>query len=273
MAIARCHQVAGVFVSHRATRARGFELTCRPETFAPHFRGGSCLKDCLPPAGMSAILGHPQETPMLRKLPPAGYLLALICFLLPFVEVSCNGQKVAALTGTQLLTGSQVAGNGGMFSPPKQQMKPEKSVVLAFIAGLAGLIISVFNQRLTTIIAGACGIVAGGSLLALQQSILSGAPPQALGLIQIQYDPGYYCSVLLFFITAALLFYLAFFRQAVPTIAPAAPYPPTYASPPSGQSWPPPQPLPAARPRFCPSCGQSNDADARFCIKCGSPQS
>ena len=54
---------------------------------------------------------------MLRKLPPAAYLLALICFLLPFVEVSCNGQKVVSLTGIQLLAGPQVGGGRGNVCP------------------------------------------------------------------------------------------------------------------------------------------------------------
>src|SRR5664279_3122805 len=113
---------------------------------------------------------------MLRKIPPAGYLLALICFLLPFVEVSCNGQRVVSLPGLQLLAGPQVDGGGGMFAQPKQQVKPETSVVIAFVAGIAGLVLSVLKQRRTDIIAGVCCMVAAGSLLALQQSILSGAP-------------------------------------------------------------------------------------------------
>ncbi|MGC2110485.1 MAG: zinc ribbon domain-containing protein [Candidatus Korobacteraceae bacterium] len=226
---------------------------------------------------------------MLRKLPPAGYLLALICFLLPFVEVSCNGQKVVSLTGMQLLSGPQVGNGGGMFAPPKQRANPETSVVIAFVAGIAGLVLSVLKQRRTDIIGGVCGVVAAGSLLALQQSILSGAPPQALGLIQIQYQPAYFLSLLMFFAGAALLFYSAFAKQSVPAVtvtAVPAPYPPPSppVSPPKLQanvsqapSHPPTvimTPLPsAATLHFCSRCGQQLAADARFCAKCGSAQS
>ncbi len=226
---------------------------------------------------------------MLRKLPRAAYLLALICFLLPFVEVSCNGQKVVSLTGLQLLAGPQVGDGSGMFAQPKQQAKPETSVVVAFVAGIAGLVLSVLKQRRTDIVAGVCGIVAGASLLELQQSILSGAPPQAMGLIQVQYQPAYFLSVLLFFIGAAVMLYLAFAKQqesAANVRAPAAPYPApsppvsppmlqtnvSHAAPSHPQTVIMPPPLSASTLRFCPRCGQQLAGDARFCPKCGSAQ-
>lgn len=226
---------------------------------------------------------------MLRKLPPAAYLLALICFLLPFVEVSCNGQKVVSLTGIQLLAGPQVGGGTGIFAQPQQQVKPETSVVVAFVAGIAGLVLSVLKQRRTDIIGAVCGIIGGGSLLALQQSILSGAPPQAMGLIQIQYQPAYFLSVLLFFAGSVMMFYVAFARQStsVPSLpASATPYPASsppisppmlkadvsYAPPSHPQTVIMPPPLAAATLRFCPRCGQQLAVDARFCPKCGSAQ-
>jgi zinc-ribbon domain len=226
---------------------------------------------------------------MLRKLPPAAYLLALICFLLPFVEVSCNGQKVVSLTGIQLLAGPQVGGGTGIFAQPQQQVRPETSVVVAFVAGIAGLVLSVLKQRRTDIIGGVCGIIGGGSLLALQQSILSGAPPQAMGLIQIQYQPAYFLSVLLFFAGSVMMFYVAFARQStsVPSLpASATPYPASsppisppmlkadvsYARPSHPQTVIMPPPLAAATLRFCPRCGQQLAVDARFCPKCGSAQ-
>lgn len=227
---------------------------------------------------------------MLRKLPPAAYLLALICFLLPFVEVSCNGQKVVSLTGLQLLAGPQVGDGSGMFAQPKQQAKPETSVVVAFVAGIAGLVLSVLKQRRTDLFAGVCGILAGGALLELQQSILSGAPPQAMGLIQVQYQPAYFLSLVLFFAGAALAFYVAFTKQSeaaanVPALPTPYPAPSPPVSPPRLQrdaSYPasshpqtvimPPLRSPAASLRFCSHCGQQLAGDARFCPKCGSAQ-
>jgi hypothetical protein len=252
---------------------------------ATESREKNLCKDFLLHPRMSAILGLPKESTMLRKLPPAAYLLALICFLLPFVEVSCNGQKMVSLTGIQLLAGPQVGGGVGMFAQPKQQVKPETSVVIAFIAGIAGLVVSLLKQRRTDIVAGVCGIAAAGSLLALQQSILSGAPPQALGLLQVQYQPAYYLSVLLFFAGAAAAFFVAFAKPPdpvanVPALAPPypAPSPPVlqasfpHAAPAHPETVLMPPPRAAATLRFCSHCGQQLAADARFCPKCGSAQ-
>ena len=218
---------------------------------------------------------------MPRKLPAAGYLLALIAFLLPFVEVSCNGQKVLSLTGTQLLAGTQIPGSGGIFGGPAQRIKPETSVVLAFVAGIAALVLSLLNQRRTEIAAGICGILGACSLLTLQQSIASGAPPQAMGLLHVQYEPGYFLSVVASFAGAGLSLYLAFAQRSPAAAVAPTPSPPgnppvlqvnaAYAAQASASA--PAQALPAPGPRFCTRCGQSVSADARFCAGCGAPRS
>ena len=220
----------------------------------------------------------------MRKLPAGAYLVALICFLLPFVEVSCNGQKVVSLTGIQLLAGTQIGG-ASPFGAPAQRIRPETSAILAFLGGIAALVLSLMNQRRTDIGAGACGILAAASLLALQQSITSGAPPQAMGMIQVQYQAGYFASVLAFFVGGAAAIYLAFARSAtiaVPPTQPLAASPP--GNPPvlqavaaSAAALPAPvltapPPLPKASIRFCPQCGQQINGDARFCNKCGAGQ-
>ena len=223
---------------------------------------------------------------MPRKLPAAAYLLALICFLLPFVEISCNNQKVISFTGMQLLGGTQLPGSGGPFGGPAQRIKPDDSVVLAFIAGIAAVVLSFLNQRRTDIGAGACGIVAAGSLLTLQHSIAAGTPPQAMGPIQVQYQGGYYLSLLSFLAGAALSFYLAFAQRlaaaAVIASPPSAPPVTPALSPPVAQAnaayaaqaavAPVPQASPAPRPRFCTRCGQQIAGDARFCGGCGAAQ-
>ena len=223
---------------------------------------------------------------MSRKLPAAAYLLALICFLLPFVEISCNNQKVLSLTGVQLLGGTQLPGSGGPFGGPAQRIKPDDSVVLAFIAGVAALVLSLLNQRRTDIGAGACGIVGAGSLLALQHSIVAGAPPQAMGLIQVQYQAGYFLSLLAFLAGAALSLYLAFVQRLAAAVVTASPA----SSPPVLPPAPPlvsqanaayaaeapvasvPQTSPAPRPHFCTRCGRPIAGDARFCPGCGTAQ-
>ena len=45
---------------------------------------------------------------MTKKFSPAIFGIVLICFILPFVTVSCQGQKLATLTGIQLITGTTI---------------------------------------------------------------------------------------------------------------------------------------------------------------------
>ncbi|MGA2903716.1 MAG: zinc ribbon domain-containing protein [Candidatus Korobacteraceae bacterium] len=244
---------------------------------------------------------------MLRNLPPAVYLIALICFLFPFIEVSCSGQKVASLSGIDLLTGTHAGPVSEMLASQGRETKPATPVALAFLAGIAGLVMSLLKQSSTSVIGGVCGVFSAGCLLALQQSLTSGAPPEALGLIQVQYQPGYYLSVLLFFGGAAVLFYSEFSKRPAVAAAPPSASPPVLASPPvapmAGTPVPPPEasyaaaavssspaptqatvepaspgPAPAAfavpspatvPPRFCTHCGQQLAPEARFCAKCG----
>ena len=43
----------------------------------------------------------------LKKFSPALFGLVILCFFLPFVNLSCSGQTVMTLTGFQLITGSE----------------------------------------------------------------------------------------------------------------------------------------------------------------------
>ena len=42
------------------------------------------------------------------KVSPALFVITTLCFLFPFVTVSCNGQKVATFSGVELATGTTV---------------------------------------------------------------------------------------------------------------------------------------------------------------------
>lgn len=52
-----------------------------------------------------------------KKAIPAILGLALICFFLPFVTVSCQGQKLMTFSGIQLVTGTTIQ-EPQMFGPP-----------------------------------------------------------------------------------------------------------------------------------------------------------
>jgi hypothetical protein len=86
------------------------------------------------------------------------YIVAVLLFLLPFVEVKCNNKPYAENTGFGLALGTdyrlhnQINTGGDNKSSLKIDVTSEKgklyiSALIALILGVAGIIISITNQR------------------------------------------------------------------------------------------------------------------------------
>jgi hypothetical protein len=195
------------------------------------------------------------------KVSPVIFVLATLCFLLPFVTVSCNGQKVASLTGVELATGTTVE-QPQVFGPAqKKRVGAEPLATLAALCALAGIGLSFLGSRLA--IAPAVSGTAGALFLLLLQSKLnSDMSKEVQGAFRLDWEVGF-VLVLLFFIAGAAWNFYQFFEsrklaaapavssQAVRANATAAPDPGTTAS------------------SFCTGCGKAIAAGARFCGGCG----
>jgi len=48
-----------------------------------------------------------QKTAGIRIAP---YAIAIVYFILPFVQLSCEGEKMISFTGVQLVTGTEIRG-------------------------------------------------------------------------------------------------------------------------------------------------------------------
>jgi hypothetical protein len=182
-----------------------------------------------------------------RKLSPVVFVLALICFFLPFVTFSCQGQRVATFSGMQLVTGTTLQ-QPQAFGPPQQQkIDPEPLALLAALAALAGLAVSFLRGKRGAIppaIAGGLGVV---FMLALKSKLDGDVLRQGQGAIQVSYEAGFYAAVILF--VGALLINGYALVQG------------------SGLSVPLPRGAPGYR--FCPQCGARNAAADLFCKECG----
>ncbi|UPT68923.1 MAG: hypothetical protein M0D57_09990 [Sphingobacteriales bacterium JAD_PAG50586_3] len=52
----------------------------------------------------------------MRFLNPGSFGIVILCFLLPFINIKCNGVKLITLSGVQMATGANInAGDQGMF--------------------------------------------------------------------------------------------------------------------------------------------------------------
>jgi len=183
----------------------------------------------------------------IRKLSPAIFVLALICFFLPFVTFSCQGQKIVSLSGIQMVAGTSVQ-QPQMFGPPKsEKLNAEPLAVLALLCGALGLGLSFLKGRGGAIASAAAGGLAAILLLALKSKIQGDAVAKGGGILQVNYEVGFYAVVVLFLAAVALNIYVLMQGKSLPLPALGT----------SGGS------------KFCTQCGSRNLSTDAFCKECG----
>lgn len=159
-----------------------------------------------------------------RKLTPALFGFALVCFFMPFVSVSCQSQTLGSFTGIQLVTGTTVE-QPTMFGPRQtQRVGGEPLALLAFLCGLAGLGLGFVKGR-----PGAVGAAAAGGLgvllfLLLKSKVDGDVMSQGRGLLQLDWGAGFWLS-LLCYLAAAFISVYALKQSRSEQAAPPPPAP------------------------------------------------
>jgi len=182
-----------------------------------------------------------------RKLSPAAFVLALISFFLPCITFSCQGQKVASLSGVQLATGTTIE-QPQMFGPPKsQKVNAEPLAALALLSVLAGAGLSFLKGKKGTVSSAALAGVGIILLGALKSKVDGDVLRQGGGAIQVNYQVGFYLVIvfLLAAIGAGVYALLAGKGIRLPALQG------------SGNS------------KFCAQCGARNASGDLFCKECG----
>ncbi len=115
------------------------------------------------------------------------FVVAGVCFFLPFMTLSCGGQQLTTVTGVQLIAGADV---GSPRSPSQAR--------LGFALGMCalGVILSLKALRIAggipAALAGAAGAIA---LLSFKTMSDDEVLRQGHGVIRVQYEFGYYLAV------------------------------------------------------------------------------
>jgi hypothetical protein len=115
------------------------------------------------------------------------FVAAGLGFSLPFVTLSCGGQRFVTITGVQLAVGMD---EGGRQSPPDAR--------IAFALGMCvlGVPLSLMAketvERIPTALVGAAGVIA---LLSFKTSVDDDILRQGHGVIRVQYELGYYLAM------------------------------------------------------------------------------
>ncbi|HCY76705.1 MAG TPA: hypothetical protein DHV28_12365 [Ignavibacteriales bacterium] len=156
-----------------------------------------------------------------KKSSPFLFGLILLCFFLPFVNLSCSGQTIMSLTGFQLITGAEVKqpdmfgqnmmGQNDNMDKENEEVSSQPMALLAFIAALAALLISLMKKKTTALINIVISVLGVIFLFLLKFNIDGDAKLNTTGqgIITLDYQFGYWFSILLF-IGGAVLSWLIF---------------------------------------------------------------
>lgn len=148
----------------------------------------------------------------IRRRSPYMFIVAGLCFFLPFITISCSGQKIATLSGRQLVTGAEitienpVAGLEEEFGTTTGEEAPSETeetdpsiwAIVALAAAVLGIAVGfVLKGRARSIGSIAAALIGLVGLIGLRFD-LEGDVEEAEGLVVINYRIGYWLVALFF---------------------------------------------------------------------------
>ncbi len=126
------------------------------------------------------------------------FAFAALCFLLPFFDVSCQGQKVLTMTGKQLVTGIEVDQPSNPWSSEKKQqtIQPEQAAQWALGLAAAALLLALGRKQATRILSALVGVAGVAALLVLKSKIEAelSAQTQAQMRLEIGFKEGFWLA-------------------------------------------------------------------------------
>jgi hypothetical protein len=160
-----------------------------------------------------------------KKFSPAIFGIIIFCFLLPFVNITCSGQTVMSLTGFQLITGAEVDQSGmfnqqNMFNQQGMQNETTESqsvdsqplALFALLAAILGFALSFIKKKPIALLCMIVSVLGCIFLILLKVNLdsdaSSGGQGIGEGIVQLEYQFGYWFSVLLFILGAVLHWFI-----------------------------------------------------------------
>ena len=143
-----------------------------------------------------------------RRTRPAALMFStvIVTFLFTFANVSCQGQRVASLSGFQLAFGTEVVKNDLWGNPKREKTSAEPLALLALLAAAAGAglaLIGPATRRLTTLAAGGGALL----LLLLNNKLERDATLQSSGMLDVSPGFGLVLAVILFIVSAGVAWF------------------------------------------------------------------
>ncbi len=149
---------------------------------------------------------------LMKKISPALYLVILIGFFLPFIEISCSNNSLGTFSGYTVMTGDA----GQSLAQANKDVKSGLNIelVIVFLMTIAGLIFSFFKNPKTIIGAALAGLIGFIFLMIFKSNLDSQitSANQFMTIVQIHYKIGFWISFI-FFLGAIGLNIILFFSS------------------------------------------------------------
>lgn len=189
---------------------------------------------------------------MAKRISPAIFGIALFCFLLPWVDVSCQGVKVASFTGVQLVKGTTIEEAAPFGAKQQRKVKGEELALFALLSTVVGLILSLSHKmqdkKMTLALVFVCGL--GTAMLFLLRSKLQNDVfREGQGMLRLEFGVGYYLVMLSYLSVIGISVYQMMEEKGKLSFQPL---------------------IKASHYKICTQCGSKNPSDSGFCSECGS---
>lgn len=148
-----------------------------------------------------------------KLLSPAGFGIAMFCFLLPFLELKCNDEHIATVKGISMVTGAQLSINDDLVLPGDpnigaglkgtdirvHSLQRNYFAIASFLLAFAGFILSFLDFMKKKMMLSAAGL--GGVLalllmrVQLDALLANDAGNAGRYLLHIDYVYGYWLTI------------------------------------------------------------------------------
>ncbi len=135
---------------------------------------------------------------------PTTFAIVLISFLLPWVSFSCNGHKFVSITGLDLVTGTTFEKPGKEGDDQVEKIPSDTFAIMTLALTVLGLVLTLLQKRISLLYPATTALVATIVLLLLKARIDGDAAEQTQGLLQPDFEFGFWLAFLAL-LSAAIL--------------------------------------------------------------------
>jgi len=159
-------------------------------------------------ASLTIQIPSPSQMAAKRSLIPLSFTVVIICFFLAFCDFRCSGQTFATITGINMVTGTTLNLSGMSGAGTGNQALPSSFwAVIALCAAIVGVFVFLIREKREAMVGVWTGIIGFASLLILQFVIRGEVQRQGQGLVEVDFDLGYWLALVAFAVASLLSYF------------------------------------------------------------------